>query len=155
MRAFIQQFLPLMKDGKTMLECLDDRLKRAFKKDYTKLKPTLIKFIKCRYLSFIKHDKQMYNRYWKYVINDTTFSSRIPNYEIMTSFYKSIENVLQKENELIEKLPKLNDYRVLLEYHLLNKARQCFRNFDNESFLSITDDYFHDCLISNGIVGVS
>lgn len=86
------------------------------------------------------------------MVNDATFSTRIPSYETMTSFYEAIEKVLQKENELVKNVQKIDAYRVLLEYYLVKEAKQCFRNFDDKSFLSIADDYFNKCLEAKAIV---
>ena len=90
MKAFIQQFMPQIKNGKSFMDCLDNRLKTAFKKDYTTFKYTLVKFVKLSYLSYIKDNKTMFDKYWKFIINDPNFSTRVPSRSVTISFFNSL-----------------------------------------------------------------
>lgn len=154
MKAHIQQLMPLVKQGTSFIDCLDDMLKKRFKKDYTKLKTTFVKFVKYSYLSYIKHDKDMRNKYWKYIVNDPDFSAQIPNYETIKKFFNALIQMKNEEDRLIQEVPKMAGYRGYTEYVFLQSNSKFFRSFDADGIVSAFKNYIDKCIEHKGIVGV-
>ena len=70
MRATIQGSMTHYKKGISLLSYLSDISKLVFKKNSTKFKSTLVKLYLTSFISYIRNNKTMFNRYWKNLAND-------------------------------------------------------------------------------------
>ena len=70
MRATIQGSMAHYKKGISLLSYLSDISKLIFKKNSTKFKSTLVKLYLTSFISYIRNNKTMFNRYWKNLAND-------------------------------------------------------------------------------------